>query len=70
MQYKEIMNLLEDKMPGTKMNFYNNFLKISDIFKIKDNKPLEESREPTTCSSCGFPSYLDPCNFCRLTKED
>ena len=70
MQYKEIMNLLEDKMPGTKMNFFNNFLKTSDIFKLKDNNLLEDYREPTVCSSCGFPSYLDPCNFCRLTKED
>ena len=27
----------------------------------------EQASAPKRCSSCGYPSFMDPCNFCRLT---
>lgn len=68
-RYKQILNQIEDWMPGTKSNFYQGFLKWSPVLQKSESAFAEGSAWPTTCPGCGFPSYLEPCTFCRLTRE-
>jgi tRNA(Ile)-lysidine synthase TilS/MesJ len=70
LKYKEIMNRVEDWMPGTKGNFYQGFLAHSHRFR--DPAPFRareagEGEGAAVCSRCGSPTFLDPCSFCRLT---
>lgn len=71
LRYKEVLNLLEDWMPGTKGNFYHGFLRNLDRLS-RAWGDLEQGYEgqdhALRCSGCGSPSFVDPCNFCRLTS--
>jgi uncharacterized protein (TIGR00269 family) len=69
-RYKQILNLLEEWMPGTKSNFYQGFLKHAHLFQAHEADKSEMAASSTICSSCGFPSYLEPCTFCRLTNKE
>jgi uncharacterized protein (TIGR00269 family) len=66
LHYKQVMNLLEDWMPGTKSSFYRGFLKESNRFREPEAARAEHAER---CSYCGSPSFIDPCNFCRLTRN-
>lgn len=71
--YKHALNLLEDSMPGTKINFYHGFLRnVERLSREWESLPLAKEQQPlgspSRCSSCGSASFLDPCNFCRLTS--
>lgn len=71
-KYKHMLNILEDWMPGTKGSFVQGFLRnLPRLSKAwEDILPEDPSQqELRRCSSCGCASYLDPCNFCRLTTE-
>lgn len=70
LRYKEVLNLLEDWMPGIKGNFYHGFLKFREKLKNDLSGPemRREGEASRVCSSCGFPSLVDPCAFCRLTE--
>jgi len=71
LRYKEVLNLLEDWMPGTKASFYQGFLKEAEkLWGAWKTKKEEQVRPPelTHCSLCGSASFADPCNFCRLTS--
>jgi len=57
--YKSILNNLEEKSPGTKLQFIKGYLKM-----IKGSK--ETPGDITYCTSCGYPCYGDKCNMCRL----
>ncbi len=57
--YKSILNNLEEKSPGTKLQFIKGYLKM-----IKGSKEIP--RDITYCTSCGYPCYGDKCNMCRL----
>jgi len=66
--YAEIMDELEEKMPGTKLRFYSDYLsKAYPIFheKMEDfmEKPLR------TCEVCGEPAVSSPCFVCKLKME-
>jgi uncharacterized protein (TIGR00269 family) len=62
--YKDVLNRLEDAMPGTKLSFVQEFL--------RNGRPafaasLEAA--PRTCSGCGMPSFGESCSFCSLVRE-
>lgn len=67
LKYKEILSRLETEMPGTKASFYREFLKVQPTFEDFYGASTVESTS-IECSSCGFPTFIDPCNFCRLKE--
>ncbi len=66
-KYKEILSRLEGQMPGTKAGFYREFLKVQPLFEKSYNTSSVEIPS-IECSICGFPTFIDPCNFCRLKE--
>jgi uncharacterized protein (TIGR00269 family) len=61
LRYKEALDLLERRSPGTKSSFYLGFLEHA--------KAQFEQREPVelhACSSCGMPTPGEVCAFCRM----
>jgi uncharacterized protein (TIGR00269 family) len=67
-RYKQVLNLIEDWMPGTKGNFYQGFLRSAHLFGDRESILKKESDLPSICPSCGFPSFVEVCTFCRLTQ--
>ena len=59
---KRILNEIEHRSPGTKLQFYTNFLKVSGLFKFEEPK-----LEP--CEVCGQPTTAKICAFCRLVRR-
>jgi uncharacterized protein (TIGR00269 family) len=68
--YKEVMNLVEERSPGTKASFYLGFL--------ENMAPLLRDRHATdldaigTCSRCSAPTGAEDaelCAFCRLQER-
>ena len=62
--YKEALNVLEDRSPGTKAAFYVEFLdKASHLFT-----PQADAEKATLrgCSSCGAATPGEVCAFCKL----
>jgi tRNA-5-methyluridine54 2-sulfurtransferase len=65
--YKEALNLLEARSPGTKAAFYSEYLdKASQLFIAAQ---AEEPHELHSCPSCGSPTTGDVCAFCRLVEK-
>lgn len=64
---KELLNTLEHHSPGSKLAFYERFL--------KQAKPLFEAAEErlgdpiSPCTSCGYPTTAGVCNICRLREQ-
>ncbi|MGB9856771.1 MAG: TIGR00269 family protein [Dictyoglomaceae bacterium] len=65
LKYKEILGNIEDQFPGTKIRFFNNFLK--KLHPIISNK-LEE-KEIKRCKICNEPSSLDICAVCNIKMK-
>ena len=62
--YKEALNVLEERSPGTKAAFYVEFLdKASHLFTPQAEAEKAALRE---CSSCGAATPGDVCAFCKL----
>ncbi len=61
LRYKAILNEMEEKRPGTKVNFVKGYLKNRELFRER----LEEI-ELRECRICGMPSSGDVCSFCRF----
>jgi uncharacterized protein (TIGR00269 family) len=62
--YKDVLNRLEAEMPGTKLNFVQEFLRsVHPLFGQSEMRP------PATCKECGMPAYGDVCSFCKLQGE-
>ena len=62
--FKEILNSIEERSPGTKMRFYLDYLrKVYPIFK------KEEKRDLKRCKICGEPSPSEICPVCRLKER-
>jgi len=61
--YKGLLNKVEEASPATKIRFVKGYLEM-----IRDEQPGPES-EPSYCSRCGYPSYAETCNFCRLIER-
>jgi tRNA-5-methyluridine54 2-sulfurtransferase len=63
--YKDILNRLEASMPGAKLTFVREFLRVGrPAFAA-----AEATLPPATCKRCGMPSWGDVCSFCRLMAE-
>jgi len=60
---KRILNQIEHESPGTKLQFYQNFLKVSGLFKGAEEPKLEP------CQVCGQPTTVGVCAFCRLVRR-
>jgi tRNA-5-methyluridine54 2-sulfurtransferase len=62
--YKEALNALEVRSPGTKHDFYFGFLaRASDRFRTAADDDRGELRP---CTGCGAPTTAGECAFCRL----
>jgi tRNA(Ile)-lysidine synthase TilS/MesJ len=64
--YKEALNSIEERSPGTKHAFYFGFLdRAADLFV-----PGDDDRVPIgTCVSCGAPAGAEVCAFCHLLER-
>ncbi|MCE5244374.1 MAG: ATP-binding protein [Syntrophobacteraceae bacterium] len=59
--YKEALEMLETRMPGTKRDF---------LFSYVDRrKPPVLSADIGTCKSCGEPAFGDLCSVCKLSDH-
>ena len=64
LQYKEVLNQLEHRSPGTKQSFVLGFQREGrKAFAATTDVHLKE------CISCGYPTTGDICGFCRLQQE-
>ena len=62
--YKEALNVLEERSPGTKAAFYVEFLdKASHLFTPQADAEKSALKQ---CSSCGSATPGDVCAFCKL----
>ena len=57
--YQEAVNLLEERMPGTKRDLYFGFLR-------RKGGPPPLPKPGGTCSRCGAPTHVETCAACRL----
>ncbi|RUM30668.1 MAG: TIGR00269 family protein [Aquifex sp.] len=63
--YKEILNKIEERSPGTKLRFYLDYLrKIYPKFKKEEDK---KNLKP--CKVCGHPTMGEICPVCRLKEK-
>ena len=73
--YKEALSLIEDKMPGSRIVFYQGFLDESNpLRKARDGEVRggEEDGAVGTarpCASCGAPTYAEVCAYCRIRER-
>ncbi len=64
--YKELLNKLEEEMPGKKLKFYTDFLQAKKDGFL-DNVHQDKPDYTQTCPVCHQPTTMDgPCTFCRL----
>jgi uncharacterized protein (TIGR00269 family) len=62
--YKDVLNRIEAKMPGTKLTFVQEFMRSAQAaFVAPDGSP------PRECEVCGMPSFAAVCSFCNLVRE-
>ncbi len=69
MVYKDALNSIEEKIPGTKARFLYGLLagELSGLGRV-----MEDAREDAgdadglACGSCGEPTYTELCGYCRL----
>lgn len=59
--FKEALDFLETKMPGTKRDFLFTYL--------AHNKPLSKQQAFVSCRHCGEPGYTDLCSICSLLEK-
>jgi tRNA-5-methyluridine54 2-sulfurtransferase len=64
LRYKDALNLLEARSPGTKQQFFFGFLDhAAGLFEGADTVELAECRE------CGMPTPGDVCAYCRAKRQ-
>lgn len=61
LKYKKILDEMEQKGLGTKINFIKGFLKKKHLFEVE----IKE-RSPKECKVCGMPSLGEKCAFCKI----
>jgi tRNA(Ile)-lysidine synthase TilS/MesJ len=77
--YKEALSIIEEKMPGTRRRFYQEFLNRNReapggsgaLDDVASGAHAEEGASfggntPGNCLSCGAPTYAETCGYCRL----
>jgi uncharacterized protein (TIGR00269 family) len=66
--YKDVLNALEERSPGTKAAFLNGFLdRAHDRFD--DVEIRQERADLRPCGRCGSPTPGELCAFCRLQER-
>jgi uncharacterized protein (TIGR00269 family) len=65
--YKEALNAIEDRSPGTKAAFVFGFLERGHD-RFSDDVASERA-ELSPCTSCGAPTPGDSCAFCKLQER-
>jgi len=62
--YKDVLNRLEAEMPGTKLAFMQEFLRVGrPAFAAQTEGP------PQSCERCGMPAFGALCSYCSLLRE-
>jgi uncharacterized protein (TIGR00269 family) len=62
--HKELLNRMEEERPGTKLNFYLNFLRAKEKHELFNTTADEINLH--ICSTCGQPTTIPgQCAFCR-----
>ncbi len=65
--YKEALNAIEERSPGSKHAFYFGFLeRAADRFTAEAEQDRDELRP---CATCGAPTPGEECAFCRLVAR-
>jgi tRNA(Ile)-lysidine synthase TilS/MesJ len=65
--YKEALNAIEERSPGTKHDFYFGFL---DRAAARFREGLSaDAADLAACQRCGAPTPGDVCAFCRLVER-
>ena len=69
--YKEALSRIEDRMPGTRIVFYQGFLDPSNPLRKGPEAaaPAEDAGTPRACASCGAPTYAETCSYCRMRER-
>ena len=68
-QYKHIMNDLESKQPGTKINYFTSFQNAQKKGVFQNNDQISD-RYKNKCKSCGQPTTApDLCAYCRMIES-
>jgi uncharacterized protein (TIGR00269 family) len=69
--YKEALSRIEDRMPGTRIVFYQGFLDPSNPLRKEPEAraPADADGAPQACAACGAPTYTEMCSFCRLKER-
>jgi uncharacterized protein (TIGR00269 family) len=65
--YKEALNAIEERSPGTKSAFYNGFLERAAGLVAHIGEQDREGLHP--CPGCGAPTTSARCAFCRLVER-
>lgn len=63
--YKELLNRIEERSPGTKWAFYSQF--VEQIQPLLDEKFPEPELRP--CAQCGMPTTVEVCSVCRMKER-
>ncbi|WP_456384121.1 TIGR00269 family protein [Persephonella sp.] len=66
-EYKELLSSLEEKHPGTKLQFYTNFLK--KMYPILKEYQERQKDQLKVCKICGEPSFTEICSVCKLKEK-
>ena len=67
--YKEALNEIEARSPGSKQAFYAGFLARA-VDRFADAAPDHaEGGETASCDRCGVPTTSGTCAFCRLVER-
>ncbi len=67
--YKEVLNDMESRSPGTKFDFYFRFLSQAAPH-LKAAAPADAGTDTLgSCDRCGSPTTSDICAFCRLVEK-
>jgi tRNA-5-methyluridine54 2-sulfurtransferase len=61
--YKAMLNKLEERSPGTKLQFIKGYLKT-----VKEGEKAAR-KEGGFCATCGYPAYEGVCTFCRMLER-
>jgi len=65
--YKDALNAIEERSPGTKASFYSGFL--ARASELVSHVAEEERAGLHPCTNCGAPTTASLCAFCRLVKR-
>jgi len=64
--YKAALNAIEESSPGTKANFYLNF--VDNMAPLLAGRALGDGMAIGMCSNCGAPTTGALCAFCHLVE--